>query len=245
MKNATRVIGVAFALQAGIVVFASQSGIAAAGESDGVQAGTPAILAVGTEINATLNRSVGAGSVKVGDQVTAKVIQDVEVDDKVVVPKGATLVGRVTRSEPRKSRPDGISASELGVVFDRVTLKNGGKVALKGFVGAVARSATEDRQRSMLGTIAGTRGADVQGSPTNSSVDDGMNRQKRSREARGGTDWRGTLAPGARGVFGLDDLELEPSADSGVVLVSKQSNAKLDTGTQLLVVCAGSPEDAS
>lgn len=96
---------------------------------------TSAALASGTTLNAELTHSVDAKSAKPGDQVTAKVTEDVKSDGKVVVHKGSKLVGHVTEAQTRgKEKAD----SRLGIVFDRAILKGGQELSFNGAVQALA-----------------------------------------------------------------------------------------------------------
>ncbi len=233
----------------------------AAGTTD--SSGASAALDAGSEICATLDRTVDAGITKLGTEVTAKVVRNLEVAGKVVVPKGTKLVGRVTRAEVRKSRGSagGISASEFVVVFDRAELRDGTKLTFNGEVvgvGAprssnrgvnVGGNATDRMTRGvepggggLLGGISGRPGTATRQTSERASdtVDEEQgDKTARSAGAQGGFDGKGELMAGSRGVFGLEDLELAASADGNVagdVLLSREQNVRLERGTQLLVV---------
>ena len=92
-------------------------------------------LSSGTTMQTELSRSLDAKKVKAGDEVAAKVTQDVKSDGKVVVPKGSKLMGHVTEAS---ARGNGSSESRLGIAFDRAVLKNGQEVALGAVVQALA-----------------------------------------------------------------------------------------------------------
>src|SRR5262249_6725436 len=97
--------------------------------------GTSGALASGTTLNAELMHSLDAKSCKPGDQVTAKLTEDVKSDGKVVVHKGSKLVGHVTEAQARsKDNAD----SRLGIVFDKAVSKSGQELSFNGAVQAVA-----------------------------------------------------------------------------------------------------------
>ena len=225
-------------------VKADGSGAAATGKGAGTasaQAGeSSAAVAQGTEINATLTRPVDAGKAKPGDEVTAKAAKDIKSDGEVVVPRGSTLVGRVTRAEPRKSgSASGSSASQLGIVFDRAVLKDGSTVLLNGSVAALgaARSAgsaggsaagagasgaggaagSAGAGGGLAGTVGGTVGG-VAGTTAGaaggigSTIGGAASAAGKSAGAVGGFDATGGLRSGSRGVFGVRDLDVAAAA---------------------------------
>src|SRR5262249_26564319 len=84
---------------------------------------------------AELTKSVDAKKAKSGDEVTAKLSQDVKSDGKVVLHKGSKLVGHVTEAQA-KSKEN--AESKLGIVFDKAILKGGEEVAFSGVIQALA-----------------------------------------------------------------------------------------------------------
>ena len=97
--------------------------------------GASGVLASGTTLNAELTHSVDAKSCKPGDQVTAKLTEDVKSDGKVVVHKGSKLVGHVTEAQ---ARGKGNADSRLGIVFDKAVLQSGEELSFNGALQAVA-----------------------------------------------------------------------------------------------------------
>lgn len=123
---------------------ASNATSAAAGRND-------TDLAAGSIVNAVLSKSVDVKKNKPGDEVTAKVTQNVKSSaqgsSQVVIPKGSRLVGHVTECQPREkghrsSAKGSASAnsqadSALGIVFDKAILKNGQEVPMHAVIQAV------------------------------------------------------------------------------------------------------------
>jgi hypothetical protein len=93
------------------------------------------VLSSGTTLNAELSHSLDAKTCKPGDQVTAKLTQDVKSDGKMVAPKGSKLMGHVTEA---KARSKDSADSSLGIVFDKAVLKSGQELAFNGAVQAIA-----------------------------------------------------------------------------------------------------------
>lgn len=267
MKRAMFLTGIFLILAAGGAVAQDEkkpaSGAAAQAAGQGqteVRAGEgAAAVASGTEIHATLTRSIDAGKARPGDEVTARAAKDIKSGGKVVVPRGSRLIGHVTRAEPR----EGDSVSELGIVFDRAILKDGSEVALAGSVAAIAAArpagsaagnpaggaggpgaSPSGSGGGLAGTVAGTVGgaanaaAGATGS-VGSTLGGAAGAVYASANAVGGVDAAGLLKPGSRGVFGVRDLDLASSASAGAeasIITSGRRNVHLESGTQLLLV---------
>jgi hypothetical protein len=115
---------------------AQGSGSASAGAAASAQKGqTNASLANGSTINAALTAPVDSKKCKPGDTVTAHTTEATKSEGKMVIPKGAKLVGHVTQAS---ARAKGDADSSLGIVFDKAILKNGEEVPLNVAVQALA-----------------------------------------------------------------------------------------------------------
>src|SRR5438552_14443616 len=98
-----------------------------------------ATVSNGTTLQAELTKSLDAKKAKPGDEVTAKVTQDVKSNGQVVIHKGSKLVGHVTEA---KARSQGESESRLGIAFDRAVLKDGQEIGFNAVVQALAPAAS-------------------------------------------------------------------------------------------------------
>src|SRR5205807_9600904 len=112
----------------------SGNGSAAASGSGAANNGSAA-LSSGTALQAELTKSLDAKKAKPGDEVTAKLTQDVVSHGQVVLRRGSKLMGHVTEAKAR-SKED--SESRLGVLFDHAVLKDGQEVAFNSVIQAVA-----------------------------------------------------------------------------------------------------------
>ena len=111
----------------------------------------------GTEVNATLTKSLDARSAKPGDEVTATANEDIKSNGQVVVKKGSKLVGHVTAARPlgrAEGAASGKTDSQLGIVFDRAVLKDGREVPLNASIQALA-AAESTASAGMSGADAG------------------------------------------------------------------------------------------
>jgi hypothetical protein len=134
--------------------------------------GASGALSSGTTLQAELTKSVDAKKAKPGDEVNAKLTQDVKENGKVVVPKGSKLVGHVTEVQA-KSKEN--SESKLGVIFDKAVLKGGQEMAFSGAIQALAPpvqgtlSAAGD-ESSTLGSGMGSGGGGMGGGRTGGGI---------------------------------------------------------------------------
>jgi len=112
--------------------------------------------AAGTQMNASLERSVDASRAKPGDEVRAKVNEDAKSEGGMTIPRGATLVGHVTQAQPHtrgQAGAQGAAASQLGIVFDKAVLKDGREIPLHATIQALA--AAESQTQSDFGSEHG------------------------------------------------------------------------------------------
>lgn len=222
-----------------------------------------AALSSGTTMQAELTKSLDAKKAKPGDQVTAKLTQDVKENGKVVLHKGSKLRGHVTEAQA-KSKEN--AESKLGVVFDKAELKGGQEIAFNGVIQALAPpvsgslSLANDESANMGGMSApsapsmggGARGGGTLGaatgavSPAVGSTVGAVGRTAGSATGAVNNTVGGaanaTLNTTSRGVVGLQGLALNTAAAGsaqGSVISSADKTVKLDSGTQMVLQVAG------
>jgi hypothetical protein len=213
----------------------------------------------GTTLNSVLSDTVDARKCKPGDPVKAKTSEDVKAGGVVVIPRGAKLIGHVTEAQPAAKAGE---QARLGLVFDRADLKDGRQIPLRTTFYALAapEGASSDRSSSLDGGFGGGFGGgsaavgNMVSAASNTPSDDASalgprrTRQelKPSPGAIGGLNSSGTLYASSRGVFGLEDISLEPntvpSGGSSVILANSRS-VHLASGTRMLLSleAAGKP----
>src|SRR5207245_4939351 len=100
----------------------TQSATGAAASQTGSATGNSgaASLSGGTIIQAELSKSIDAKKAKQGDQVSAKTIEDVRSNGKVVIPKGSKLIGHIMEAKA-STKED--SNSNLAIAWDKAVLK--------------------------------------------------------------------------------------------------------------------------
>jgi hypothetical protein len=92
-----------------------------------------------TAVTGELEGKLDSKSAKVGDRVTLKTTEKVQVSDGTVIPKGSRLVGHVTEVQAHSSDR---AIAQLGVAFDHAELKNGESVPVHSLIRAVRMSAS-------------------------------------------------------------------------------------------------------
>jgi len=95
-----------------------------AGASPGVAASTT-LVPSGTTINLLLNRDLSTSANKVGDSFTADVVQDVVVNGRTIIPRGASVEGQIAKLEPPKRLAGMTGKASLVLRFDRIHTRNG------------------------------------------------------------------------------------------------------------------------
>jgi hypothetical protein len=220
-------------------------------------------------LNAELAHSLDAKSAKPGDQVTAKVTEDVKSNGKVVIHKGSKLVGHVTEAQARSKES---ADSRLGIVFDKAVLKGGEEVSLNGAVQALAPpvnatlSAAADESSSISAPSPGGGGAPRSGgggllggatstatgavggatSTVTGTTTGAVNGTlSGATGVAGGLTTAGRLTSASQGAIGLQGLTLNSVTAAnaqGSVISSTTRNVKLESGTQMLLKVAGSTQ---
>jgi hypothetical protein len=212
----------------------------AAGEAS---AGEPAAGISGrTALQVELTHSLDAKKARPGDPAEARLTQDVKADGKIVLHRGAKLLGHVSEAQARsKENPE----SRLGIVFDKAAGKHGEEFAFRAVVMAIAPPQEESS------TVAGdptrlSAGPTVGGQPFgagNAVGGPSASATPAVDAATQGGGASGKLTATSRGVIGLPGVALKPSAVGGVqgtVIISGNHNVKLDGGTQMLLLVSGS-----
>src|ERR1700730_6678567 len=93
----------------------------------------PMSFTAGTVIRAELDKTVDAKKAKVGDPVSAKTIDDLKTNPPDLATKGCRISGHVAEVTPHQ----GSSASTLGIVFDKLVLKDGFEMTLPAKIQAI------------------------------------------------------------------------------------------------------------
>ncbi len=200
----------------------------------------------GTTLVVELTQSLDARKAKAGELVAAKVIQDVISHAKIAIPRYSRLIGHVTEV---KALGHGSSASILGLVFDKVRLKDESEISFQAVIQAVAsipRDPRLDQPDPMVAADGSRTVLDSSGKVASSPQKAATTVGSSSNAYAYGLDASVSLGPGdisgplldprSRGVIGLRGLRLEPDAMGAVQLIrSSQGNVHLEKGTPMVL----------
>jgi hypothetical protein len=207
-------------------------------------------IAPGSVIPVQLTKSIDAKKVKTGDQVEAKVTQDLKSGNgMLVVPKDTKVVGHITQAQPRTKQQ---SESQIGISFDHAVLKNGGDVALPMSIQAIiappgsnpesnngpAESASQPAPvPSTSGVPPGNTGG--RSPEMGSGVPQGPSPSATASEAPANTQTatarRPSITGNTQGVVGISNLKLSTPNAAPSVVSSEKNNVKLESGTFMLL----------
>jgi hypothetical protein len=161
-----------------------------------------------------LTSKVDTRKSKVGDTVTAKTLNPLQLTDGATLPPGTKLVGKVTQVQPKSS-----GTATLAIVFTEVE-KKGAPMPVHGLLAAVApEPSLSDAGGSTNDLPMGSGGNKGQ---TAGVVGTGIN---------GNTAAQPSIQPGSS-IKGVT-LNTAPSADGSSVLQSTEKDFKLESGTRL------------
>ena len=224
-----------------------QAKSSSSGSSGG--SGASAALASGASLQAELTKPIDAKKAKAGDEVSAKVTQDVKSDGKVVIHKGTRLVGHVTEAQARTKEQ---ANSTLGIAFDKAVLKGGEEVSFNSVIQAIGppvqasvstgvdenanlgaaappmSGAPRTGNGGLVGGVTSTAGGAVSGATsTAAGAATGAANDTVSGATRtaGGLTAQGNLTSASKGVIGLQGLALNtPTAVAGSAQGSAQGS---------------------
>ena len=216
-------------------------------QTQSASATTAPRFAPGSIIPVQLTKTIDTKKVKKGDQVEAKVTQDLKsASGQVVVPKDTKVVGHVTEAEAANQNQ---KESQLGIAFDHAVIKNGPDVSMpmsiqaiiapwnpnsgnNGAAAAAGPSASESNSGGMPpGNVnRSSSGMGNAPAPTPPSGNDVPTAQTTP-------DARPVITTHTQGVVGIPNLTLSPAADAtqGSVVSSGKGSVKLESGTLMLL----------
>ena len=213
------------------------------------QSASSSRIAPGTVIPVELTKSIDAKKVKTGDEVVAKVTMDLKTNSgEIVVPKDTKVVGHVTEAQTRsKEQKD----SQVGIIFDRAVMKNGGEIAVPMSIQAIIAPQGSNSGNANNGNDQSTAAPSANGSGASSNsgraprmggapppapnASMGSNTPTDDSSAASAHE---PITGKTEGVVGLRDLKLATTATAasqGSVVSSEKNNVKLESGTFMLL----------
>jgi hypothetical protein len=190
----------------------------------------------GTTVLVELSKPLDAHKANPGDEVAAKVTEDVKSDGKVVLPKGSKVMGKVTQAQGRAKGQD---QSVLGIAFDSAVLKDGTQVPISFAIQAVANSSAAMAQAALEAQGASTSismannapGGGASGRPGLGSQAQGAAGADLHAGNAASTSHEGALTPTSQGAIGLPGFTLS----AGNLITSSDHNVRLERDTRFVL----------
>jgi hypothetical protein len=205
------------------------------------QAETSVKIAPGSVIPVRLTKMIDSKKLQTGEEVDAKVTQDMKAQDgQVIVAKDTEVVGHVTEAQPRTKQQ---KESQVGINFDQAIMKDGRKLNFPMTIQAIVappslNPGNESRGQPTSAPVAGmprnntAPGPGGIGSPTSSP--DGATPTGEWPTGTTSGNAGPQITGNTEGVVGYSHLKLS-TATNGSVISSEKGNVKLDSGTLLLL----------
>ena len=212
-------------------------------------------IAPGSVIPVLLTKTIDAKKAKTGDEVVAKVTQDLKTNSgEVIVSKDTKILGHVTEAQAHSKEQ---KESQVGIAFDRAVEKNGNEMQLPMSIQAIIGPQNNGPQNNgspnnsggagneaappssaSTATPSGSSGGRSAGmggsapSPTPSPSTGGSNTPADTQNSA-----RPPITAETQGVVGISNLKLESAgqANLGSVVSSEKNNVKLESGTMMLL----------
>jgi hypothetical protein len=207
-------------------------------------------IAPGSVLPVQLTRSIDAKRAKRGDEVVAKVTQDMRNNaGAVIVAKDTKVIGHVTQAQARSKEQ---KESELAIAFNQAVPKDGKPMQMPMSIQAIiaplnrnpANANGSDQPQStgpatetgggspVPGGRSGSTGGTTSGSASMPQAPSGT-----PSDTPAQTQARPPITGNTQGVVGIANLKLSaaPNATEGSVVTSEKNNVKLDDGTLLLL----------
>ncbi|HSZ62471.1 MAG TPA: hypothetical protein VK828_11770 [Terriglobales bacterium] len=204
-------------------------------------------IAAGSVLPVELTKGINAKKAKKGDEVVAKVTQDLRTPQgTVILPKDTQVVGHITEAQPHSKEQ---KESELSIAFDHAVLKNGETMQMPMSIQAIIAPPNRNPANSASGypssspapgagpTPTAAGGRPGMGGTAPSTVTAPQSESSSSSETPAPTQTRPQITGETQGVVGIADLKLSaaPDATQGSLVTSEKNNVKLDDGTFLLL----------
>jgi hypothetical protein len=202
-------------------------------------------IAPGSIIPVQLTKTIDAKKVKAGDEVDAKVTQDMKTrNGEIIVAKDTKVVGHVTEAQARTKEQ---KESEVGIAFDHAVMKDGTSEALPMSVQAVIARPNQTPESDNAGGAGGMPSSGASPAETAPGRSPGMgtgaaqqapNSLPPSEEPNStASKVRQPITANTQGIVGLSNYKLQTSGDEkqGSVVSSEKDNVKLESGTLMLL----------
>jgi hypothetical protein len=198
-------------------------------------------IAPGSVIPAQLAKSVDAKKAKTGDEVVARVTQDMKANSgEVIVPKDTKMIGHVTEAQAHSKEQ---KQSQVGISFDHAVMKDGTNMPLPMSIQAIIAppsanpGGAADDQGAPPAPQGTAGGAGQTARPASTTGTPSAGGTAAASDAQASPAARPQITGQTQGVVGISNLSLSPTPDPtmGSVVSSDKNNVKLDSGILLLL----------
>jgi hypothetical protein len=195
-----------------------------------------------------LTKTIDAKKVKTGDEVEAKVTQDMKAGNgEVIMPKDTKVMGRITEAQARSKEQ---KESQVGIAFDHVVMKNGagGPLPLPMSIQAIiaplnpnnndsAGTAQPSSMPNAGGASPGGRAAGMGAGTPPPVSSPSVATEESPTNSQSGNNTRPPITGKTQGVVGMSNVQLSIAANpaEGSIVSSEKSNVKLESGTMMLL----------
>ncbi|MGA9511901.1 MAG: hypothetical protein WBV55_25000 [Candidatus Sulfotelmatobacter sp.] len=214
--------------------------------SASTQPGAPPRIAPGSVIPVSLTKTIDAKKAKTGEEVVARVTQDMKsTGGEILVPKDTKVIGHVTEAQPHNKQQ---KESQVGILFDHAVMKDGNTMQMPMSIQAIIGQQNEQNNSgggnseaaAPSGSASPSNGSGARpgmsgSSPAPSSASAGNDTPSNTGTAKSS---RPPITAQTQGVVGISDLTLSPPASNsteGSVVTSEKNNVKLESGTMMLL----------
>jgi hypothetical protein len=204
-------------------------------------------IAAGSVIPVQLTKGIDAKKAKTGDEVDARVTQDLKSGNgELIVPKDTKVVGHITEAQARTKDQ---KESQVAITFDHVVMKDGHDASLP--VSSQAIISPQALNANGGNADGGASPSPAQGSAGSSSTNPGragsagtgMTQPRPTNAPATGDDSSGSagsqppITANTLGVVGISDMKLSTAGEpnQGSVVSSEKNNVKLENGTLMLL----------
>ncbi len=203
-------------------------------------------IAPGSVIPVQLTKTIDAKKLKAGDEVEARVTQDMKTGNgEVLIPKDAKVIGHITEDQPRSKEE---KESQIALAFDHIVMRNGTDSALPMSIQAIIAPPESRPDNGAMSDNPSTAPAQG-GMPSTGTMGRSPGMSSPSQMPTyppAGTDLPGNqqadannrqpISGNTQGVVGISNLTLSPGNTSkGSLITSDKNNVKLESGTMMLL----------
>jgi hypothetical protein len=194
----------------------------------------------GTVVRVTIDKTIDAKKAQVGEEVTAKTMDDLKSVPPGLANKGCEVVGHITQVAAH----DKDAPSTMTIVFDKMILKNGSAMPLPAIIQAVGYAdqfnpADGSEIINSMGGGTGGSGATAPGGYGTSPIGAGGGDPSKYGGGRlpsaGGSNPDAKLPYNAKGPIGMSGVSLSAGTAHDSILTAKKKNVKLESSMQMIL----------